>query len=241
MFGQLKIKVESTLVRIRFDATNVMWVTRIQTLHQCTNLGPELSSQGWRTFLALRFGGHLGKEVLHKLQAALCHGQHEITKEGIFVLLNEAFALVLYVACVVLNHKAGGIGLMRGRRWTGRWCACQRLATTTSGTCFRLLKMNIGAQILIHLTQESGISTFAQQGLFIEQCKDTYWFLLDEQHTLLVVEVVHILPSDSLLAILFLLSLQGEFNENLLQFLIHIVDAQLFKRILAKDLKAIDI
>lgn len=58
---------------------------------------------------------------------------------------------------------------------------------------------------------------------------------LDEFTNNLIVEVVDGCPFDALLHILFLLSLQRQLNENLLQLLIHKVDAKLLKPIFLKS------
>ena len=55
----------------------------------------------------------------------------------------------------------------------------------------------------------------------------------------LVVEVVDVHPLYSLIAVLFLLSLQHQLNKKLLQFFIAVVDAELFKAIGNKDRKDI--
>lgn len=53
--------------------------------------------------------------------------------------------------------------------------------------------------------------------------------LLNEVTDDLVVEVRDRLPLDSLLEVLFLLRLESQLNEQLLQLLVAVVDAELFK------------
>ncbi len=57
-----------------------------------------------------------------------------------------------------------------------------------------------------------------------------------------VVEVVYVLPLDSLQHVLILLRLEGQLNEYLLQLLVAIVDDELLKTVaILKYLKAVDI
>ena len=48
----------------------------------------------------------------------------------------------------------------------------------------------------------------------------------------LIVEVLNLLPGDSFPNVLFLLSLQGELNKELLELLVDIVDAKLFETVI---------
>ena len=56
-----------------------------------------------------------------------------------------------------------------------------------------------------------------------------------------VVEVVDVLPLDPLPLVLLLLLLQHQLDEELLQLLVAVVDAELLKTVLPKDLKAVDV
>ena len=58
-----------------------------------------------------------------------------------------------------------------------------------------------------------------------------WYLLLDEIAANLVVEVVNVLPLDALGAVLLLLGLERELDEDLLQFLVHEVDAQLLESV----------
>jgi hypothetical protein len=64
---------------------------------------------------------------------------------------------------------------------------------------------------------------------------------LDQITANLVVEEIDVLPLDALLVVLLLFGLERELDENLLQTLVDIVDAELLETVLAKDLKAVDI
>ena len=69
----------------------------------------------------------------------------------------------------------------------------------------------------------------------------TFVLLLHKVADDLVVEVRHLLPLDTLALVLLLLTLQGEFDEDLLQLLVTVVDAHLFKRVRLKCLKTKDV
>ncbi len=66
--------------------------------------------------------------------------------------------------------------------------------------------------------------------------------MLDEFADDCVVEIVYVLPLDSLQHVLFLLRLEGQLDEHLLQLLVAIVDDELLKTVaILKYLKAVDI
>ena len=57
----------------------------------------------------------------------------------------------------------------------------------------------------------------------------------------LVVEVLDRSPFDLLLYVFFLLSFQRELNEDLLKFLVNVVDAKLLERVVLEDFEAVDV
>jgi len=61
------------------------------------------------------------------------------------------------------------------------------------------------------------------------KCSDHLFF--DEVATDLVVEVIDVFPLNALSKVLFLLSLEGELDEDLLQLFIYEVDAQLLESV----------
>lgn len=66
----------------------------------------------------------------------------------------------------------------------------------------------------------------------IERCKDARRALaFDEIAHNLVIEVLDWCPLNLLANVFLLLSLQCQFNENLLKLLVHVVDAQLLERV----------
>ena len=70
----------------------------------------------------------------------------------------------------------------------------------------------------------------------VQRCKDTRRsLLLDQIADDLVVEVVDWSPFDLFADVFFLLGLQGELNEDLLQFFIDVIDAELLKRVVLAD------
>lgn len=74
----------------------------------------------------------------------------------------------------------------------------------------------------------------------VEGCEDTGRppFLNEVTHDL-VVEVLDRRPFNLLAHVFFLLSFQRQLNEDLLEFFVDIVDAELFERVVLKDFKAI--
>ena len=57
----------------------------------------------------------------------------------------------------------------------------------------------------------------------------------------LVVKERNGFPSNALPCVLFLLCVQSQLYENLLELLIHVVDAELLKAVVIKNFKAVDI
>jgi len=66
----------------------------------------------------------------------------------------------------------------------------------------------------------------------IQDGKQTNWLLRFNQITAnLVVEELNILPLNAFGVVLFLFCLQGELDENLLESLVYVIDAQLFETV----------
>lgn len=80
----------------------------------------------------------------------------------------------------------------------------------------------------------------AKSALFVKD-RENASTLLDQFDARLVVEVLDVLPRDLLPLVLFLLALEGEFDEDLLQLLVDKVDADLLKVVVLEDLKAVDV
>lgn len=68
-----------------------------------------------------------------------------------------------------------------------------------------------------------------------------HYLVFNEVTYNLVVEIVNRNPFNALLHILLLFSFQSQFNEDLLQFLIHKIDAELLKSIFLHHKKHINI
>ncbi len=83
----------------------------------------------------------------------------------------------------------------------------------------------------------SGIGVGGGTGI-VEGRKDAWRTLLfDEVTDDLVVEVLDGSPLDLLVGVLLLFLLEGELDEDLLKLLVDVVDAELFERVVVKDLE----
>ena len=100
----------------------------------------------------------------------------------------------------------------------------------------------VALQLPVHLLQQHLVSDLAhiEAGL-VHQCDNALVLLLYQLTDDNIVEVLYVLPLDALPLVLLLLLLQHQLNEQLLQLLITIVDAELFETIFAKDFKTIDV
>eukprot|EP01083_Nonionella_stella_P291265 991163_1 len=92
-----------------------------------------------------------------------------------------------------------------------------------------------------NLCVERLIRPLRDSALLVEIRDQTLMFCLDEITHDFVVEIVHLNPSDSLLTVLVLLFLKSDFDENMLEFFIHVVDVKLLERVVLEDFKAVDI
>lgn len=88
----------------------------------------------------------------------------------------------------------------------------------------------VDVEVLVHLGDERGVRPLARpKTLLVHQRDDALVLLLDQVADDLVVEEVDVLPLDALLAVLLLLRVQRQLDEELLQLLVAEVDAQLLE------------
>src|SRR3989338_4853972 len=86
---------------------------------------------------------------------------------------------------------------------------------------------------------ERFIGACSKQRFLVEKRKDSERVFVDEVDARLIVKVFYGFPSDAFASVFFLFSFQSEFDEDLLEFFVDIVDAQLFKTIWAENFKPI--
>ena len=102
--------------------------------------------------------------------------------------------------------------------------------------------MFVASQLPVHLLEQHRVGNLANvEARLIHDRDDPLVRLVDRLADDHVVEVVDVLPLDSLPLVLLLLLLQHQLDEQLLQLLVAVVDAELLKTVLPKDLKAVDV
>lgn len=86
------------------------------------------------------------------------------------------------------------------------------------------------------------ISNFTDiQASFVHDSNDAFVSLLNEFADDLIVKVVDSLPGDSFPLVLFLLAFENELDEQLLELLIAVVDAELLEAVGVEDLEPVDV
>ena len=102
--------------------------------------------------------------------------------------------------------------------------------------------MSVTLQLPVHLLQEHGVGHLPdiKTGL-VHHGDDSLVLLLYQLADDDVVEVVDVLPLDPLPLVLLLLLLQHQLDEQLLQFLVAVVDAELLETVLPKNFEAVDV
>lgn len=111
----------------------------------------------------------------------------------------------------------------------------------------------------VHLVQPGDISGFSNQTTFIQQCNDSHFlfffskiinffffffistYSFNEIANNLVVKVFDWLPLNSFLNVFFLFTLECQFNEQLLQFLVTQIDTELFERVVLENFESVNI
>mmetsp|Transcript_38632 Transcript_38632/g.97283 ORF Transcript_38632/g.97283 Transcript_38632/m.97283 type:complete len:293 (-) Transcript_38632:1209-2087(-) len=198
---------------VRLDTANVVGSALAECLGELGDAVLDLEAGCGRALLGV---GHvLGKERAHQIAAAQLTELNQIVEEGVLVLVAEADRVVGHVTGVVLD---GEVAL-------SLWH-----------------EMVVAAQHLTALGVELVIAGFGEVDHVVEEGEHSGRALaLDEIAADLVVEELDRLPLDLLASVLVLLLLQGEVDEDLLQLLVHVVDAELFKPIFFKNLKTVNV
>mmetsp|Transcript_5177 Transcript_5177/g.15831 ORF Transcript_5177/g.15831 Transcript_5177/m.15831 type:complete len:671 (-) Transcript_5177:136-2148(-) len=198
---------------VRLDTANVVGSALAECLGELGDAVLDLEAGCGRALLGV---GHvLGKERAHQIAAAQLTELNQIVEEGVLVLVAEADRVVGHVTGVVLD---GEVAL-------SLWH-----------------EMVVAAQHLTALGVELVIAGFGEVDHVVEEGEHSGRALaLDEIAADLVVEELDRLPLDLLASVLVLLLLQGEVDEDLLQLLVNVVDTQLLKAVVLKDLETVDV
>ena len=102
--------------------------------------------------------------------------------------------------------------------------------------------MFVSGQLPVHLLKQHRVGDLANiEASLVHDRNDPLVRLVNQLADDHVVEVVDVLPLDPLPLVLLLLLLQHQLDEELLQLLVAVVDAELLKTVLPKDLKAVDV
>ena len=102
--------------------------------------------------------------------------------------------------------------------------------------------MFVAGELPVHLLEKHRVGDLADvEARLVHDRDDPLVGLVDQLADDHVVEVVDVLPLDPLPLVLLLLLLQHQLDEQLLQLLVAVVDAELLKTVLPKDLKAVDV
>jgi len=213
------IKVHGTLSIVGLDATDVVHLALGKLVHQLLDglLDLETSSSGTLLITLTNRDASFGEE---RDKNTVVGGTAEITVivvESITVLIAHTISRVLHITGVVLDDE-GTFAQLRDK------------------VC--VLTVSVGS-----LGKELLIRTHRHSAHIIKDTEETSrtGMTLNKITANLIVKVIDILPRDALGLVFFLLSLQGELDENLLKLLVHVVDAKLLKTVLAKDLETVDI
>mmetsp|Transcript_5286 Transcript_5286/g.8737 ORF Transcript_5286/g.8737 Transcript_5286/m.8737 type:complete len:338 (-) Transcript_5286:259-1272(-) len=220
MFNTCCIPIVGFFQIIWFQTTNVMRSTFTQLCHQFVTTGFDFeASSGGPFLLATSVLRLLGKERDDEGILRALHHFNDVGKQRVFVLVAKRHHVVHHVAGIVLHAKRTAVR------------AVVRIVAVRAANLFKKLVVGLGATLGVH-----------RRTNIIEQQKDARWtFAFDQITHDLIVEERNRLPLNAFCLILVLFCFQRQFDKVLLQFLIHIVNAKLFKRIIFKDLKAINI
>ena len=102
--------------------------------------------------------------------------------------------------------------------------------------------MFVASELPVHLLEKHRVGDLPNvEARLVHDGDDPLVRLIDQLADDHVVEVVDVLPLDPLPLVLLLLLLQHQLDEQLLELLVAVVDAELLKTVLTKDLKAVDV
>lgn len=224
MQHQLVVEDARSLQVVGLDAANVAGLLAHQDVHEVVQRGAEL---GDGRVGALQAAQLLLREAApHNAVARLAERLLQVPEEQIVVLVQEPvdavgdLAGVVNQAELVAQHDLLDVG--------------RRLLVADVVMVLR--------QLVRELLEEGDVRGLARpQALLVQNGDDALVLLLDQIADHLVVEVLHRDPLDALPAVLVLLGLQRQLDEQLLQLLVAEVDAELLEAVLLEDLEAVDV
>ena len=161
----------------------------------------------WRPFLAVRIRS-VWKQRLEELVATATYEIENILHQSVLVFVRHARDIVHHISSVMLHKKLGPTGLEVGIR---RQHSCTLYKAIISSS-------RVGVR---------------RSASVIEGSENSWRFaFLDQITNDFVVEIVDGGPFNLLPDVLLLLSLEGQLDEDLLEFFVDVVDTQLFKRVI---------
>mmetsp|Transcript_26469 Transcript_26469/g.69624 ORF Transcript_26469/g.69624 Transcript_26469/m.69624 type:complete len:686 (-) Transcript_26469:554-2611(-) len=210
---------------VRFDTPHVRRHLRVQqSNHLIHRLDKEAASCLWPLRRALPRSLVAFREA--RRQDAALGLEHELTKileERVLVLVQESVNGVGHIAGVVPEHERV------------RW---DRPVAGPVGHH----KAIVPANRLRHVLQPLHVRLLAGANpLFIERGDDALALGVNQITNDLVVEEFDGLPLDTLAHVLILLRFESELNEKLLKLLVAVVNAELLKRVLLENFKAVNV
>jgi hypothetical protein len=173
----------------------------------------------------------LGKELIF----ALLQHHLQVNEQSVGVLVEEASDVVVDITGIMHDSEAV-------------------LALLDIGD----LEVLVTSTVLVQLVEQCLVAGIGEDTFFVQKREDATalnqtslalitnnsecdTYSLNQFDARLVVEVLDRLPWNTFSDVLFLFGLECQFNEDLLQFLVHVVDAKLFKAVLLEDFKAVNV
>ena len=204
------------LVFVGLDSTDVGRTSLHQSRYQVVRRGLNLvASSRWTSLIILV--DLVREKRVDKLIAARSDKVQEILQQLVFVLVCHALYGVTDITGVVLDNKLT-LSVLEV------WILPEEVQSSHKG-----------------VVRSARISMRCCTSV-IEGSKNTRWPLVFNQRAYhLVIKVFDRRPLDLLASIFVLFSLQGQLDEDLLEFLINIINAELFERVLLEDFETIDI
>lgn len=154
----------------------------------------------------------------------------EILEQSVFVLVNESVNRVHDIASVVTKTKA--IKSLIRKRLAGKSNSRNTEINFVSQFLvhwFQLTtrKVLVLSQLFVHRFQQHFVVDFANsETRFVHDSDYTFMRCFDQVANNLVVEIINVRPRDALTLVFLLFLLQNKLDEELLQFLIAVVDAK---------------
>ena len=194
----------------------------------------ELGSEGWGSFSRVRAQLELAeKEIAEELALGFLQELHQVLTEGVTILLQEicrqsinasssessslTLAIVSDTAGEVSNAEADDVlGLSRKEVLVPRMVGVEFIA-------------------------QRPVCSFGESTLFVDQGDDVHRLHGNQIENPLIIFEGDVLPLDVFVVVFFLFEFEDMMNEELLEILIGIVDAQLFEAIPLEVLEPEDI